>query len=252
MAKLKALLFDKDGTLVDFAITWNGAAAAVLATLAGDDDALHADLAAILHFDRATGAILPTSPFVGGTVIDIAAEFGPVVGVETADHAAFVERLARLFNEGALASVAPIGDPLGLLTLLKAEGYLLGIVTNDTEAGARAQSRKLGLDLLFDAIIGYDSGHGRKPDPGQIHAFLAAFEVAAEETALIGDTLHDLDAARAAGVMAIGVASGYLSAEALAPHADHVISDIMQLPKLLDALDPDRTPRSGQAPISAR
>ena len=236
MTKLKALLFDKDGTLVDFAITWNGAASSVLATLAGEDDAIHAKLAAILHFDRATGAIQPTSPFVGGTVIDIAAHFAPVVGIDAADHDGFVDRLSQLFNEGALASVAPIGDPLGLLTLLKAEGYLLGIVTNDTESGARAQSQKLGLDALFDAIIGYDSGHGRKPDPGQIHAFMTAFGVEPEATALIGDTLHDLDAARAAGVMAIGVASGYLSADDLAPHADHVISDIMMLPKLLDYL----------------
>jgi phosphoglycolate phosphatase len=239
MARLKALLFDKDGTLVDFAITWNGAASAVLATLAGGDYEIHAKLAAILHFDRETGAIQPTSPFVGGTVIDIAAHFAPVVGIDPADHDAFVDRLAQLFNAGALASVAPIGDPLGLLTLLKAEGYLLGIVTNDTEAGARAQSRKLGLDALFDTIIGYDSGHGRKPEPGQIHAFLTAFGVEPEATALIGDTLHDLDAARAAGVMAIGVASGYLSAADLAPHADHVIKDIMMLPELLESLNED-------------
>ncbi|MBZ9937759.1 HAD family hydrolase [Mesorhizobium sp. BR1-1-16] len=236
MARLKALLFDKDGTLVDFAITWNGAATAVLATLAGDDDEMHRALATILHYDRVTAAILPTSPFVGGTVPDIAAHFAPVVGIEADDHEGFIEHLSRLFNEGALESVAPIGDPLGLLTSLKSQGYLLGIVTNDTESGARAQSEKLGLDGLFDAIIGYDSGHGRKPDPGQIHAFIDRFGSAPEETALIGDTLHDLDAARAAGVLAIGVASGYLSEEALAPHADHVIKDIMGLPELLDRL----------------
>ncbi|HWJ72530.1 MAG TPA: HAD family hydrolase [Kaistia sp.] len=237
MARLKALLFDKDGTLVDFAITWNGAATSVLAALAGDDEDMHRALADILHYDRTTATILPTSPFVGGTVTDIAAEFAPAVGIAADDHAAFVERLSLLFNEGALASVAPIGDPLGLLTSLKAEGYLLGIVTNDTESGARAQSEKLGLDGLFDAIIGYDSGHGRKPDPGQIHAFMDRFGSAPDETTLIGDTLHDLDAARAAGVMAVGVASGYLPEEALAPHADHVIKDIMGLPALLDRLN---------------
>ncbi|SHF93372.1 phosphoglycolate phosphatase [Kaistia soli DSM 19436] len=236
MARLKALLFDKDGTLVDFAITWNGAAASVLASLAGNDAEMHRQLAAILHYDTATAAIMPTSPFVGGTVTDIAAHFAPVVGIAVGNHEAFVERLSQLFNAGALASVAPIGDPLGLLTMLKAEGYLLGIVTNDTESGARAQSEKLGVDRLFDAIIGYDSGFGRKPDAGQIHAFMDRFDTAPAETALIGDTLHDLDAARAAGVLAIGVASGYLPAEALAPHADHVIMDIMGLPALLDVL----------------
>lgn len=231
MSPLKALLFDKDGTLVDFAITWNGAAAAVLDALAGSDEGLHARLAAILHFDRASAAILPTSPFIGGTVGEIAAEFAPVIGTPAND--AFVRRLEELFNAGALASVAPIGDPLLVLTRLKAEGYLLGIVTNDTESGARAQAGKLGLDHLFDAVIGYDSGHGRKPDPGPIQAFLDRFAIQPHEAALVGDTLHDLDAARAAGVLAIGVASGYLSAEALAPHADAVINDIMELPVFL-------------------
>ena len=243
MIPLKALLFDKDGTLVDFAVTWNGAAASVLEALAGSDEDLHGRLAAILHFDRASAAILPTSPFVGGTVTDIAAEFAPAIGTVVDDD--FVRHLERLFNAGALASVAPIGDPLGLLTLLKAEGYRLGIVTNDTESGARAQAEKLGLDHLFDAIIGYDSGHGRKPDPGQIRAFLDRFGLEAHEAALIGDTLHDLDAARAAGVVAIGVASGYLPEEALAPHADAVIPDIMALPELLHRLSEERTAGRG-------
>ncbi|MCX5514638.1 hypothetical protein C3941_16225 [Kaistia algarum] len=241
---LRALLFDKDGTLVDFALTWNGAAAAVLAALAGEDDALHGRLAAVLHFDRQRAVILPTSPFVGSTVDDIAVEFAPILGAD--DLAVLARELAVMFNAGALASVAPIGDPLGLLTSLKAESYLLGIVTNDTESGARAQAEKLGLDHLFDAIIGYDSGHGRKPDPGQIHAFLDRFDVVPEEAALIGDTMHDLDAARAAGVVAIGVASGYLSAEQMAPHADHVIGSIMELPALLDTIP------GVQAPMPSR
>ena len=136
---LRALLFDKDGTLVDFALTWNGAAASVLATLAGDDDGLHTRLAGILHFDRASATIMPTSPFVGSTVDDIAVEFAPALGDD--DPESLAVRLSALFNAGALASVAPIGDPHSLLTLLKAEGYLLGIITNDTESGARARPR---------------------------------------------------------------------------------------------------------------
>ena len=239
MRRLKALLFDKDGTLVDFAITWNGATASVLATLADGDDVLHERLAGILHFDRATAAIRPSSPFIGGTIADIAAEFAPAIGIAADDG--FIARLEQLFSAGALASVAPIGDPLALLTLLKREGYLLGIITNDTESGARAQAEKLGLDPLFDAIIGYDSGHGSKPDPGPILAFLDRFGIASGEAALIGDTLHDLDAARAAGVCAIGVASGYLSAEALTPHADYVINNIMAIPALLHVIHEGKT-----------
>ena len=59
--------------------------------------------------------------------------------------------------------------------------------------------------------------------------------------ALIGDTLHDLRAARAAGVVSIAVLTGPTRAAArpdLEPHADHVIDSIADLPALLDRLAP--------------
>lgn len=232
--RLKAILFDKDGTLVDFAETWNRATGDVIRVLSDGDDGAAAQLAAIVHFDPASGMLLPTSPFVGGSIADLAPQWAGAIGV--AADLDFIDRLVELFHEGSLRAVAPIGDPAALLSGLKGEGYRLGIITNDSEAGARAQSEKLGLTPWFDAIIGYDSGHGQKPEAGQILAFMARFGVAPSETALVGDTLHDLDAARAAGVVAIGVASGYLDADTLRPHADHVISNIMELPSLLDRM----------------
>jgi phosphoglycolate phosphatase len=62
-----------------------------------------------------------------------------------------------------------------------------------------------------------------------------AREIGAEpaEIALVGDTLHDLDCARAAGAVAIAVLSGVATREDLAPHADYVIADIGDLPGLL-------------------
>jgi phosphoglycolate phosphatase len=57
------------------------------------------------------------------------------------------------------------------------------------------------------------------------------------ETALVGDSLHDLEAARAAGVMAIAVLTGPRGAAArreLEPLADHVLASIDDLPAFLD------------------
>jgi phosphoglycolate phosphatase len=141
-----------------------------------------------------------------------------------------------IFAEEATARVVALGEPGRILSELKAEGYRLGLVTNDSEIGARMHCDRLSLSDLFDCIIGYDSGHGRKPEPGQLAAFARLHGIPPEETALVGDSLHDLHAARAAGVTAIAVLSGLASAEELAGHADHVIPDIMALPGLLREL----------------
>ena len=75
-------------------------------------------------------------------------------------------------------------------------------------------------------MAGYDFGFGGKPHPGMVLAFAATCHCRPDEVALIGDTLHDLRAARAAGAASIAVLTGPTRAAArpdLEPHADHVI-----------------------------
>ncbi len=112
---------------------------------------------------------------------------------------------------------------------------MLGVVTNDSENGARSQTARLGIDHHFDFIVGWDSGHGRKPAPGQITAFLDAWQMAPQEVVLIGDSLHDMHAARAAGVIAVGVTSGPLVPDGFADHADVVLPSFMELEAWLDS-----------------
>ena len=52
-------------------------------------------------------------------------------------------------------------------------------------------------------------------------------------TIMLGDSTHDLEAARAAGIVALGVLTGVARAAELAPHADGVLNDIGQLPEWL-------------------
>ena len=69
-------------------------------------------------------------------------------------------------------------------------------------------------------------------------AFCAEAGIAADEVAVVGDNLHDLVMARAAGAgLAIGVLTGNGGREDLGPHADHVIASIEDLPRLLQSLD---------------
>lgn len=228
---LRAILFDKDGTFVDFQATWSPATHAVMRRMAAGDADKFAALAAHNHYDPETGKLAPTSPLVAGSSADYGQAWAAILGV--APSTAFLSHMDTLFAEEALAHLAPIGEPARLFEGLKRDGYALGIVTNDSEIGARSQCDRLGLTPWLDAIIGYDSGHGRKPEAGQIRAFGRRHGYRPSEMALVGDTLHDLHAARAAGVTAIAVLTGFADATVLAPHADHVLPDLMALPALL-------------------
>jgi phosphoglycolate phosphatase len=231
---IRAILFDKDGTLVDFHLTWSAAAYAAMQRLSAGNAEKMARLVEINDYDLENHRIRPTSVLVAQSSADYGVTWAHALG-ETADTA-FFERMDGIFIEEGLKHVTAIGDPPWLLSTLKARGYLTGICTNDSEAGARAHCEKLGLMPWLDAVMGYDSGHGRKPDPGPVLGFAATFGIAPQDVALVGDSTHDLHAVKAAGGTAIAVLSGFAGREELAPHADHVIDSVMDLPDLLDML----------------
>ena len=132
-----------------------------------------------------------------------------------------------------LTTMTPVGDPAAVLRALRGQGLKLGLATNDAQASALRHLDQLGLSGQMDFVAGYDSGHGAKPAPGMVLAFAAEIGAAPGEIALVGDSLHDLDSARAAGAIGVAVLSGPASREDLAPHADFVIQDIGDLPALV-------------------
>jgi phosphoglycolate phosphatase len=102
-------------------------------------------------------------------------------------------------------------------------------MTNDAEANTHAQLRRFGIDHLVSFVAGYDSGFGQKPDAAPVLAFASAAGVAAAEVAVVGDSPHDLLAARAAGSTAVAVLSGPNSGDILDPYADVLLPSIMNL-----------------------
>lgn len=233
----KALLFDKDGTLIDFDLTWGPAAYEVMRALTGPDRAALERLMTVSRYLEAERRFEPDSPLVGGS----SAEYGPLwadaLGREPGP--ALYREMDDLFRHWGLETLTPIHEPLALLSGLRERGFALGIATNDAEASARAQMEALGLAPLLPYIAGYDSGHGSKPGPGMVSAFARAAGVAPGEVALIGDSIHDLLAARAAGAIAVAVLTGPSKLAArpeIEPHADVVLGSIADLPGWLDGL----------------
>jgi phosphoglycolate phosphatase len=111
----------------------------------------------------------------------------------------------------------------------------LGVATNDAEVAARQQLEAAEIIDVFQYIAGYDSGHGAKPHPGMCTGFARALDLDPRACVMVGDSRHDLEAGRAAGMRVVAVLTGVARAPDLAPHADVVLPDIGALPDWIAA-----------------
>ena len=230
--KLAGILFDKDGTLIDFQETWGPTVHAMIVALAKGDPGLVAAQAAALHFSLEEKRFRPTSPIVAGSTADYGGTWGAALGRTDIDTLrAEIDAISAVES---LKALAPIDEPVAVFVALRAMGLRIGVATNDSEQSARRQIGALGVADYVDFVAGYDTGHGGKPEPGMVLAFAKLLDVAASEIAMVGDSLHDLDAARGAGALGIAVLSGPADRTALEPHADFVIKHIGELPALIE------------------
>ncbi|WP_421699990.1 HAD family hydrolase [Ancylobacter sp.] len=226
----RGILFDKDGTLVDFDHTWGPAAGAVMRRLAGEEGPTLERLFDASHYVAEERRFLQTSPLIAGS----SRQYGPLWAdiLARAADAAFYEQVDHLFCEEGARYLTPIGRPADTLARLHAVGLPLGIATNDAEPNARLQADRLGLSPYLSAVYGHDSGYGSKPNPGMIDAFAALTGLPASAIALVGDTRHDLETARAAGAMAILVRCGPAPVDDFAHEADLVVDSVEDLAAL--------------------
>lgn len=227
---IKGLLFDKDGTLFDFNATWGVWTKGMLLDVADGDAAVLADLSQRLGYDLAGARFLPGSLVIAssaGELADVILEYVP------GDRDAL---LAKMNADAAKAPQVEAAPLAALFTRLKADGLVLGIATNDAEAPAREHLRRAGVEDAFDFIAGYDSGYGAKPEAGQLAAFCDQTGVAPADCAMIGDSLHDLHAGRAAGMRCVGVLTGPAPESELGAAADVVLPSIADLPAWIASL----------------
>ena len=226
---IKAVIFDKDGTLFDFRQSWGAWTLALLDRLA---PVTRGDLGQVLGFDPVGFSFARDSAIIAHTSFEIADLILPHLdGVS-------MPALLQIMNDlGTSAPMVPAVDLPLVLAGLKAKGLALGLATNDTEGPARAHLGGAGVTHLFDFVAGCDSGFGGKPEPGQLLAFAAHIQLAPAQIAMVGDSLHDLEAARRAGMKAVGVLTGPATRADLASQADVVLATIAELGAWIDGFN---------------
>jgi len=220
-----AILFDKDGTLTDFHATWVPGTRDIFRAIAGEDAALHRQMAAAIGFDWDAGRYTPGSVGVTGPEAALLDALHGVLGAMARE-----DLEARYLASSATVVQQPAVPLRPFFEALRGSGYALGVVTNDHHASATRQLADFGVLALLDFVAGADSGFGAKPDPGMLAAFARATGRDPARVLMVGDTLHDLHAAAAAGMPAVGVLTGAAPAASLAPFALTVLPDIGHLP----------------------
>lgn len=229
------ILFDKDGTLVDFFATWIPAyrAAADLAGRLAGDAGLGDRLLRLAGYDPATRTLDPDSILAGGTTLEVADLWAAAAGLHDTRKVSW--ELLQAMEDRATAHPVPVGPGIAdLFGRLAGRGLALGVATMDGEAVARATADRLGLSPFLSFLSGYDTGHGSKPAPGMVRGFCAAAGLAPSDIAVVGDTARDMKMARAAGAgLAVGVLTGAAPRANLEDLADIVIGSVLEIESIL-------------------
>ena len=95
------------------------------------------------------------------------------------------------------------------LDYLKASGYALGCVTNKAEQFTIPLLKDLGIYDDFSIVVSGDTLEHKKPHPAPLLHAAEFFKVAPEQSLMIGDSVNDVKAARAASFMIACVPYGY-------------------------------------------
>ncbi len=234
MQAIKGILFDKDGTLLDYDESWLPVNRELARIAARDDEALADRLLLACGMDPVTGHIVPDSLLAAGNTRQISE--GLVAAGSTVPADELTVRLDELFSHAADFSV-PVTDLAAFFARLHARGFKLGVASSDNERSIRQTAKRFGFADYIDYVAGYDSGHGTKPEPGMVLGFCAATGLDPSEVAVVGDNNHDLHMGRNAKVgLTVAVLTGTGSRESLAAASDHCLNDITELEGLLPDL----------------
>ncbi|MEX2010838.1 MAG: HAD family hydrolase [Chloroflexota bacterium] len=226
------VIFDKDGTLIDFDAMWGPwvvELAQRLESLTGH--VLAPGLFDALGFDASTGRTIAGGPLAATPMArlhELTAELLIAAGVDEGMARAAVARAWEPPDPLALAR--PLAELRPLFAGLRASGRLIAVATSDDRRPTEKALAGLGVADLVDALACADDGIPVKPAPEMVLTVCRALGVEPARAAVVGDAPADLAMGRAAGAgLVVGVLSGVGGRADLEPYADLILGSVAEL-----------------------
>ncbi|MCA1580665.1 MAG: HAD family hydrolase [Acidobacteria bacterium] len=110
------------------------------------------------------------------------------------------------------------------LARLAAAGVAAGLVTSGSRSRVERDLAALGVSSAFSAVVCGEDARRKKPDPEALRIAIERLGVPAARSAYVGDSPEDVEMARASGVFAVGLEGGFPNAEALRRSAPEALA----------------------------
>ena len=222
---IKAVIFDLDGTIVDFNI---------------DYKALRAEVTQYLIKNG-----LPHSTLtLNEGVFDMQAKMDIYMrnnGKKERDITKVrqtVLSIADKYEMESARTTTMIPGALETLKSLRRGGLKIALFTVSGKNRTNYILRSFQLENLFDVVITREEAAAIKPDPAHLEVALTALGVKPMDVIVVGDSVKDVECAQEKNVIAIGVLTGTSSIkELIRAGASHVLSSINDLPTLIQEID---------------
>ena len=225
MQKIKAIVFDLDGTIVKFTL---------------DYKSLRSDVISSLVRYGAPSSILSANESIFKTFDRAALHFrndGAKEGVVEKAYNEMIDICEKYEMEAAQNTEIMPGAETVLQSLRKL-GLKMGLCTNNGLKAVRYLIKKYRLREYFDVIVTRESIPNMKPDTGHFLATIAPLRIKPQETMMVGDSIMDIKASKPLGATVVGINSDYERQMDLQKEgADYLVESITEVIGILKALN---------------
>ena len=210
---IKGILFDKDGTLIDFSL-WRDAGIKTIKSIMDEynlkDEKLFEELKKSIGITW--NGVDPFGALAYRSHEDLAAELHFVLSkYRSIDLCEFQFHVTELIRKEVLEDTVrfkEMADIHALYKHLSSKGIKMGLATADSHQSAMHMIDKLNLNKCFDFVGSNDGVMKQKPDKDMCVKFCSMYGIAPNEVAIVGDSYNDMLFAKNSGAIGVGVLSG--------------------------------------------